>query len=67
MEKRKAIVVGATSGIGREVAIQLAATGWDVAVAGRRTERLQELVWMELWLMSIWTLMLMMLLPHLKD
>lgn len=44
MEKRKAIVVGATSGIGREVAIQLAATGWDVAVAGRRTERLQELV-----------------------
>ena len=35
--------MGATSGIGMEVAIQLAAKGWQVGIAGRRTERLAAL------------------------
>lgn len=39
----KAIVMGATSGIGREVALQLASRGWLVGIAGRRTDRLVEL------------------------
>lgn len=39
----KAIVIGATSGIGLEVAKQLAAKGWQVGIAGRRTELLQEI------------------------
>ncbi len=43
MEKR-AIIIGATSGIGREVAIQLAEGGWTVGVAGRRETLLRELV-----------------------
>lgn len=43
MERGKAIVVGATSGIGWEVAQQLAAAGWQVGIAGRREERLQEM------------------------
>ena len=38
----KAIVMGATSGIGKEVALNLAAKGWEVAIAGRRSEKLQE-------------------------
>lgn len=41
--QKKAIVMGATSGIGREVALQLAVRGWLVGIAGRRTARLQEL------------------------
>lgn len=41
---KKAIVVGATSGIGREVALQLARQGWQVGVAGRRKELLEELL-----------------------
>lgn len=36
--------MGATSGIGREVAILLARQGWRVGVAGRRTELLEALV-----------------------
>ncbi len=40
---KKAIVVGATSGIGMHVAILLAKKGWTVGVAGRRTERLEAL------------------------
>ena len=35
--------MGATSGIGMEVARQLAAKGWKVGIAGRRTERLAAL------------------------
>lgn len=38
--KKRAIVMGATSGIGREVARLLAQKGWLVGIAGRRTERL---------------------------
>lgn len=40
MEK-KAVVVGATSGIGKEVADLLWQDGWTVGVAGRRSERLE--------------------------
>lgn len=42
MEKR-AIVIGASSGIGREVALLLMKEGWTVGVAARRVDRLQEL------------------------
>lgn len=40
---RKVIVMGATSGIGMEVAKLLAANGWQVGIAGRRVERLEAL------------------------
>ena len=40
---RKAIVVGASSGIGRELAKVLDAAGWTVGVMARRVELLQEL------------------------
>lgn len=40
---KTAIIIGATSGIGREVARKLAAEGWRVGAAGRRGERLEEL------------------------
>lgn len=36
-------MIGATSGIGQEVAKLLAANGYEVGIAGRRTERLIEL------------------------
>jgi len=38
---RVALVTGASSGIGRETARQLAARGADVAVTGRRADRLE--------------------------
>ena len=38
---RKAIVMGATSGIGMEVAKLLAEQGWQVGIAGRRQDRLE--------------------------
>ena len=40
---RKAIIVGASSGIGREVARLLLSDGWHLGVAARREEPLQEL------------------------
>lgn len=40
--KKIAVVTGAGSGIGRSVALTLAAAGWAVAAAGRRTEPLEE-------------------------
>ena len=36
--KRSAIVMGATSGIGYEVALILARRGWRIGVAGRRED-----------------------------
>lgn len=42
-ERRRAIIVGATSGIGLEVAKALAARGWLVGIAGRRQELLQQI------------------------
>lgn len=41
--ERKAIVVGASSGIGREVAKLLLAEGWHIGIAARREELLQDL------------------------
>lgn len=43
IKPKRAIVVGATSGIGKEVAKLLASKGWVVGVAGRREELLKEL------------------------
>ena len=40
---KKAIIIGATSGIGREVARQLAQNGWQIGIAGRREEMLQSI------------------------
>ncbi|MBT2366385.1 SDR family oxidoreductase [Streptomyces sp. ISL-10] len=40
--RRIAVVTGAGSGIGRSVALELAAAGWTVALAGRRAEALEE-------------------------
>lgn len=37
------IIIGATSGIGREVAKFYIAQGWQVGVAGRRAEELESL------------------------
>ena len=42
--QKKAIVMGATSGIGMEVAKLLAAKGWLVGIAGRRVDRLEMLM-----------------------
>ena len=43
MEKKRAIVIGASSGLGREVARLLMAEGWTLGVAARRTDLLQTL------------------------
>ena len=40
---KKIIIIGATSGIGREVAKLYIARGWQVGVAGRRTDELENL------------------------
>ena len=40
---KKAIIVGASSGIGREIALQLAKSGFKVGIAARRGELLADL------------------------
>ncbi|MEQ9309602.1 MAG: SDR family NAD(P)-dependent oxidoreductase [Balneolaceae bacterium] len=40
---KKVVITGATSGIGRELAIQLSQKGYTVGLIGRRKERLEEL------------------------
>ena len=41
---RRAVILGASSGIGRALALELAGRGWSVAVAARRLDRLDALV-----------------------
>lgn len=43
MEPKRIVIVGATSGIGREVARHFIRAGWRVGIAGRREEQLQNL------------------------
>lgn len=38
---KKAIIIGATSGLGREVASRLVAEGWTVGITGRRSDALE--------------------------
>lgn len=40
---KKAIIIGATSGIGLEVALELISRGWEIGIAGRRQDKLIEL------------------------
>lgn len=40
--KKTAVVTGASSGVGRSIAIKLAQAGWDVAIVARREEALRE-------------------------
>lgn len=40
---KKAIIMGATSGLGREVALLLLREGWTLGLAGRRADRLEAL------------------------
>ena len=43
MEEKRAIIMGATSGIGLAVAKRLSAEGWQLGIAGRRMDRLIEM------------------------
>jgi short-subunit dehydrogenase len=40
---KRAIIIGATSGIGCEIALRLVAEGWQTGVAGRRADKLETL------------------------
>src|SRR5260370_42142877 len=42
LSNRVAVVIGATSGLGRAIAVGLAEQGADVAPSGRRLDRLEE-------------------------
>ena len=39
----KALITGASSGLGRDMARYLASLDWDLVLVARRTERLKEL------------------------
>ena len=40
---KRAIIIGASSGIGREVCLRLLACGWNVGIAARREDKLMEI------------------------
>ena len=40
--RRKALVIGANRGIGREIAVRLASDGFRICVSGRNLEQLEE-------------------------
>ncbi len=42
MKTPRAVVTGATSGLGREIAVQLGRRGWRVAITGRRADALKQ-------------------------
>jgi len=42
-DQRKAVILGSTSGIGKEMALWLAAQGWRVGITGRRENLLHDL------------------------
>lgn len=44
MQQKRAIIIGATSGIGLEVVRELTARGWQVGIAGRRNQLLTEIM-----------------------
>ena len=44
MDKKKVILIGASSGIGRQLARLYAQAGWIVGISGRRKEKLESLV-----------------------
>ena len=39
---QRVLITGATSGLGREMAVQLGKRGWHVALTGRREDKLRE-------------------------
>ena len=39
---KRVLITGASSGLGKEAAIQLARRGWKIAITGRRKEKLEE-------------------------
>ncbi|WP_413551437.1 SDR family NAD(P)-dependent oxidoreductase, partial [Bacteroides thetaiotaomicron] len=39
---KRAIIIGATSGIGKEVAQRLLSEGWQIGIAGRRQSALED-------------------------
>ncbi|MBI3547613.1 MAG: SDR family NAD(P)-dependent oxidoreductase [Elusimicrobia bacterium] len=41
-EKTRVVITGATSGLGKEMAVQLARRGWRIALTGRREDKLKE-------------------------
>ncbi|MBQ2299801.1 MAG: SDR family NAD(P)-dependent oxidoreductase, partial [Bacteroidaceae bacterium] len=43
MTQKKAIIIGATSGIGLEMVEVLTSQGWQVGIAGRRQALLQQI------------------------
>ena len=43
-ERKRAIITGASSGVGRAAAVRFAAEGWDVCLTARRANELQQLL-----------------------
>ena len=43
MNKKKAIIIGASSGIGKGISLELLEKGYKIAISARRKERLDEI------------------------